>query len=416
MSQSLIAHLQHGLIRIATVSPRVLVSPPTQPRRASVALIVRVRPAPEDEAWLRSKWRDGAAHEEDAYLFPSLMQQDANGTMTVEARLRQFFALPWVQRGTPELMYIKRAVRDSDHWSSHIAFPGGRRDEEDENGLYTAMRETWEEVGIDLAENKFLQVGHLEDREITSSLGKRLLMILSPYVFVQLSPFSPVPNLQPTEVSALFWVPMPLLFTPRPQWNTIHIDVARHAPSTSLIRTLLRVLIGKMSFRCIELPNRPTAVADSPGDELLELLPPAAPECKDDLTRYITSSEQDYLSECAPHLQLWGLTLGMTLDFMAHMSTLQLKYYGEPDALDSVKRVLSYTPSAWLLGAPQVSPLTRMSPSVTEVFPRFSYPDVNFWIWVFGWRYRAIQRDWERSIGTDKERRTHWSGLALAAF
>ena len=97
MSASLLAHLQHGLTRIAKISPRVLESPPTQPRRASVALILHVRPAEEDEAWLRSKWRHGQVKDEDdAYLFPSTMQQDANGTMGVEARLRQFFALPWV--------------------------------------------------------------------------------------------------------------------------------------------------------------------------------------------------------------------------------------------------------------------------------------------------------------------------------
>ena len=84
MSASLLAHLQHGLTRIAKISPRVLESPPTQPRRASVALILHVRPAEEDEAWLRSKWRHGQVKDEDdAYLFPSTMQQDANGTMGV---------------------------------------------------------------------------------------------------------------------------------------------------------------------------------------------------------------------------------------------------------------------------------------------------------------------------------------------
>jgi hypothetical protein len=36
-------------------------------------------------------------------------------------------------------------------------------------------------VGIDLAEREFVQVGRLDEREITTSLGKRLLMILSPF-------------------------------------------------------------------------------------------------------------------------------------------------------------------------------------------------------------------------------------------
>lgn len=43
------------------------------------------------------------------------------------------------------------------------------------------MRQTWEEIGLDLAERDFICVGQLDDREITTSLGKRLLMILSPF-------------------------------------------------------------------------------------------------------------------------------------------------------------------------------------------------------------------------------------------
>ena len=47
--------------------------------------------------------------------------------------------------------------------------------------MFTAYRETWEEIGVDLAGKEFVQVGRLDEREITTSLGKRLLMILSPF-------------------------------------------------------------------------------------------------------------------------------------------------------------------------------------------------------------------------------------------
>lgn len=97
------------------------------------------------------------------------------------ARLQDFFSLPWVQSGTPEVLYIKRATRITDRWSAQVAFPGGRQEPDDENSLFTAYRETWEEVGIDLAEKDFLEIGQLDDREITTSLGKRLLMVLSPF-------------------------------------------------------------------------------------------------------------------------------------------------------------------------------------------------------------------------------------------
>lgn len=87
----------------------------------------------------------------------------------------------------PELLFIRRAPAGgasggaASRWSSHIAFPGGRQEPSDESSVYTALRETWEEVGIDLAESDFVQVGRLDEREITTSLGKRLLMILSPF-------------------------------------------------------------------------------------------------------------------------------------------------------------------------------------------------------------------------------------------
>lgn len=87
----------------------------------------------------------------------------------------------------PQILFIRRTTRPSDRFSSHIAFPGGRQEPSDDSSHYTALRETWEEIGLDLAEKEYISVGRLDDREITTSLGKRLLMILSP--FGELSPF-----------------------------------------------------------------------------------------------------------------------------------------------------------------------------------------------------------------------------------
>jgi 8-oxo-dGTP pyrophosphatase MutT (NUDIX family) len=49
-----------------------------------------------------------------------------------------------------ELLFIKRAARDDDPWSGQIALPGGRRDPVDASLEDTAVRETREEVGLDL--------------------------------------------------------------------------------------------------------------------------------------------------------------------------------------------------------------------------------------------------------------------------
>lgn len=323
LQDSLLPRLSHALTRINRTAARTIASPPTQPRRASVAILIRVRPHPDDDEWLAEQYDgegqplpgseaerimmqsgfglgtaiDESAHvgqlssdsgdknkgegqtmgsvrnevkgDEDlgeSYLGAEVSTEtlqrsietsssaiassggdvsilEASGLTNAESAvdlgglstgeltgqskaskdgqptsasaassspqaldpssvgscgvpsdaasdidadttnqtMQRFFSLPWVQRGTPEVLYIKRASRSGDKWSAHVAFPGGRREEGDENGLYTAMRETWEEVGLDLAEREFCCVGQLDDREITTSLGKRLLMVLSPY-------------------------------------------------------------------------------------------------------------------------------------------------------------------------------------------------------------------------------------------
>ncbi|PWN48233.1 hypothetical protein IE53DRAFT_370801 [Violaceomyces palustris] len=506
---SILPHLAHALARISKVQPRTIVSPPTQPRRASVAILVRVRPTPEDEAWLaknldpedqqgissppststpqqpaainfgfgnsgrpgtqdpleNSAVSEGMMANSGVHLskasLPGRSSSQEGGSASgrsslgssnqaadqdVVSVLSGFFSQPWVKRGTPEILYIKRAARQGDKWSSHVAFPGGRKEEGDENGLYTAMRETWEEVGIDLAEKEFQCVGQLDDREITTSLGKRLLMVLSPFVFVQTSPFSPLPDLQPSEVASAHWIPLSLLYTPTPKWGAMSIDISsRLAPKSPFVRWCLRALVGKMDFKCIRLPNEPVAIAEFEEDEDQEALIGAR-----------VAREEQLVGE-KQELRLWGLTLGMTLDLLSHMTTYPLSSTNSagpisplrassptwhidptspstssrgpssdkltsnvqssrvaPSPLGSISKIINMIRDECHLDPPPLA--NALAPSLTSVFPRFSYPDVNFWIWVFGWRYRNVVRGWQNNIGTSLERRVNWSGMALGAF
>jgi len=52
--------------------------------------------------------------------------------------------------GPGEVLVIRRAEKQGDPWSGHLAFPGGRADALDPSLVATAVRETREEVGIDV--------------------------------------------------------------------------------------------------------------------------------------------------------------------------------------------------------------------------------------------------------------------------
>lgn len=125
---------------------------------------------------------------------------------------------------------------------------------------------------------------------------------------MQTSPFSPIPDLQPSEVASAHWIPLSLLYTPTPSWGTTSVDIAsRLAPKSPAVRWALRALVGKMDFRCILLPNKPIAVADGQEDD---------EEGLDAMSPTITKEKGfDFVRDGAdkPELKLWGLTLGMTL-------------------------------------------------------------------------------------------------------
>ncbi len=78
-----------------------------------------------------------------------------------------------------EFLAIKRTENERDPWSGHMALPGGRREPRDESLWMTAVRETREEVGVDLMRQGTL-LGQLDD---VAPRSRRIPSIaISPFV------------------------------------------------------------------------------------------------------------------------------------------------------------------------------------------------------------------------------------------
>ena len=97
-----------------------------------------------------------------------------------------------------EALFIRRAEHDADPWSGHLAFPGGRIDPEDVNARAAAIRETLEELSLDLREAKPL--GRLND-----VLGQADPIRVSAFVYA----IEGDPRLTPNyEIREAFWTPL----------------------------------------------------------------------------------------------------------------------------------------------------------------------------------------------------------------
>jgi 8-oxo-dGTP pyrophosphatase MutT (NUDIX family) len=109
-----------------------------------------------------------------------------------------------------EVLVVKRVKNPSDPWSGEMAFPGGKRSDEDQNLKETVIRETFEETNIDLHEHcRFLGV-----LPPLTSTKKPHLKILP---FVILLEHKPAIKLNSKELEAFVWIYLKEL----PRYKTI---------------------------------------------------------------------------------------------------------------------------------------------------------------------------------------------------
>ena len=115
-----------------------------------------------------------------------------------------------------QLLLIRRADRPGDPWSGQMAFPGGHTEPYDVDSRATAMRETMEEVGLNLSASEHL--GALPAVAATAR-GVPTGTVITPHVFAVHEPAPLSPNRQ--EVAATYWAPMGPMASG--EWDTVKL-------------------------------------------------------------------------------------------------------------------------------------------------------------------------------------------------
>jgi len=103
----------------------------------------------------------------------------------------------------PRILLMKRVERVGDPWSGHISLPGGGHHKTDPDLLATAIRETHEELGIDLSGTRL--VGNLPC--LKPFMSGPTGVEVTPFVFVTHAAVEPQCG---EEAESAFWLPIEL--------------------------------------------------------------------------------------------------------------------------------------------------------------------------------------------------------------
>lgn len=332
-ASELIPYIRQLLLDLYSHPYPTVPSPPNVPKRASVALIIRIQPN-------SSHWPSYSELPEESQF------------LSVEDRLNAFFAQEWVKHGDPEILFIKRAANKNDRWTGHIAFPGGRRDPSDQDDRDAAIRETWEEVGIDLKEESGYAIpsGNLTQTLISANWGATPVLTFCPYIFLLTKPIPPL-RLQTTEVASVHWVPIRSLLNPK--FRTYWIQDASSRVSREdfgMKRMMARFMTGDMMFAAIRLFPSESKFSTEAAEYADKL--PKLNALGSNITVPLAFARRslEKVDDTGATLLLWGLTLGVIGDFLDMLPPYDIVQ--------------------------------------TWIYPSWTALDLRFWVWLLSYRLR----------------------------
>jgi len=160
----------------------------------------------------------------------------------------------------PEVLLMRRAERAGDRWSGQISLPGGKAEPTDRELTQTAIRETMEEVGLDISggARRLCRLDTIQAR----ARGGPVAMRVTPFVFRAEN--LGTPQLGP-EASETFWLPLGALAAGELDHRHHYLDGHRtfYLPAWQFEGRVIWGLTHRMLSGLIDLISTGAGAADS---------------------------------------------------------------------------------------------------------------------------------------------------------